>query len=123
MTREEAISEWTFRSNHIKEWLDEYGEEPNIRHYVELIDMAIEALSANAVQGEWKFVNNEIFAGEYFCSICGKRAEVDLYGEWILSNFCPSCGAKMKGGTDLHGNHYRNHTRTEKGRTNANNGT
>ena len=45
MTREEAISEWTFRSNHIKKWLDEYGEEPSIRHYVELIDMAIEALS------------------------------------------------------------------------------
>lgn len=44
MTREEAISEWTFRSNHIKKWLEEYGEEPSIRHYVELIDMAIEAL-------------------------------------------------------------------------------
>ena len=45
MTREEAISEWAFRSNHIKKWLDEHGEEPSIRHYVELIDMAIEALS------------------------------------------------------------------------------
>ena len=45
MTREEAIHEWTFRSNHIKKWLDEYGEEPSIRHYVELIDMAIEALT------------------------------------------------------------------------------
>lgn len=63
-------------------------------------DMAIEELSADAVQGEWEFVDNEIFAGEYFCSICGKRAEVDLYGEWILSNFCPSCGARMKGGDD-----------------------
>ena len=49
MTREEAISEWTFRSNHIKKWLDEYGEEPSIRHYVELIDMAIEALSADTI--------------------------------------------------------------------------
>ena len=46
MTREEAISDWTFRSNHIKKWLDEHGEEPSIRHYVELIDMAIEALKA-----------------------------------------------------------------------------
>lgn len=44
MTREEAIREWTFRSNHIKRWLYEYGEEPSLRHYVELIDMAIEAL-------------------------------------------------------------------------------
>ena len=51
MTREEAISEWTFRSNHIKKWLDEYGEEPSIRHYVELIDMAIDALlKADAAQ-------------------------------------------------------------------------
>lgn len=50
MTREEAISEWTFRSNHIKKWLDEYGEEPSIRHYVELIDMAIEALKTDLVR-------------------------------------------------------------------------
>ena len=50
MTREEAISEWTFRSNHIKKWLDEYGEEPSIRHYVELIDMAIEALKAEPIR-------------------------------------------------------------------------
>ena len=57
--------------------------------------------SADAEQGEWKFVDNEIFAGEYFCSICGKMAEVDLYGEWILSNYCPSCGVRMvKGGDD-----------------------
>lgn len=56
--------------------------------------------SADAVQGEWEFVDNEIFAGEYFCSVCGKRAEVDLYGKWILSNFCPSCGARMKGGAE-----------------------
>ena len=76
--------------------------------FLEPIDMAIEALSreqekyvdgfpsAEAVQGEWEFVDNEIFAGEYFCSVCGKRAEVDLYGEWILSNYCQNCGAIME---------------------------
>lgn len=48
MTREEAINEWTFRSEHIKKWLDEYGEEPSIRRYVELIDMAIDALKQTA---------------------------------------------------------------------------
>lgn len=62
MTREEAISEWTFRSNHIKKWLDEYGEEPSIRHYVELIDMAIEALSErNAVQADDRIEQNKIY--------------------------------------------------------------
>lgn len=68
------------------------------------IKSAVETLeelpSADAVQGEWKFVDHEIFAGEYFCSICGKRAEVDLYGEWILSNYCGHCGARMKGGAE-----------------------
>lgn len=49
MNREDAISEWTFRSDYIKKWLDEYGEEPSIRHYVELIDMAIDALSENKI--------------------------------------------------------------------------
>lgn len=57
MTREEAISEWTFRSKHIKKWLDEYGEEPSIRHYVELIDMAIEALKAEA-EPKWNYTAN-----------------------------------------------------------------
>ncbi len=55
MERAEAISEWTFRSNHIKKWLDEYGEEPSIRHYVELIDMAIEALS-----NQQKWIDEEL---------------------------------------------------------------
>lgn len=53
MTREEAISEWTVRRNHIKKWLDENGEEPNMRHDVELIDMAIEALNR-----EWQIIEN-----------------------------------------------------------------
>ena len=92
MTREEAITilkDISWQMGSVKRWEN-----------IEAIDMAIEALSADAVQGEWEFVDNEIFAGEYFCSICGKRAEVDLYGEWILSNFCPSCGARMKGGAE-----------------------
>ena len=63
MTREEAISEWTFRSNHIKKWLDEYGEEPSIRHYVELIDMAIEALSQPIVAKHF-----DIQSGYIYCS-------------------------------------------------------
>ena len=45
--------------------------------------------------GYWNYKDNEIFSGEYFCSECRTRAEVDLYGEWILSDYCPHCGAKM----------------------------
>ena len=75
------------------------GKRPQINDIWECLDN-LPSASADAVQGEWKFVDHEVFAGEYFCSICGKRAEVDLYGEWILSNYCPCCGTRMKGGTE-----------------------
>ena len=35
-----------------------------------------------------------------FCSVCGERSDYYLSGTiWIdeLSNFCPNCGARMKG--------------------------
>ena len=71
MTREEAISEWTFRSNYIKKWLDKYGEEPSIRHYVELIDMAIEALHRE--EAEAKGYCHRIIPKNY-CN-CDERRE------------------------------------------------
>ena len=53
--------------------------------------------SADRPQGEWIFKDDyEPFAGQYFCSNCDTRAEVDPYGEWILSNYCPNCGARME---------------------------
>lgn len=41
-------------------------------------------------------------ATDYYaeCSICGKNAGYDGEGSLILSDFCPSCGAKMGGGAD-----------------------
>ena len=50
--------------------------------------------------GHWEAKDDIIFATEYYCSNCGNRAEVDLYGEWILSDYCPWCGADMRGGSD-----------------------
>ena len=52
--------------------------------------------SAEAVQGEWKVV--EVKNGEYWntCSLCQCTWAND---EGMLDwNFCPNCGAKMKGG-------------------------
>jgi len=39
-------------------------------------------------------------ATDYYaeCSMCGKNAGYDGEGSLILSDFCPSCGAKMDGG-------------------------
>lgn len=41
-------------------------------------------------------------ATDYYaeCSVCGKNAGYDGEGSLILSDFCPSCGAKMDGGAD-----------------------
>lgn len=44
--------------------------------------------SADAVQGEWLYRWNEVE-----CSVCGEFAK-------DKSNYCPMCGARMKGGED-----------------------
>lgn len=55
-------------------------------NYANALNMAIEALSAEAVQGEW--IDAKMDYGE--CSECG------FFG--ITTDYCPNCGAKMKGG-------------------------
>lgn len=35
-----------------------------------------------------------------YCSVCGKDAEYNGEGSLVLSDYCPSCGAKMDGGHD-----------------------
>lgn len=54
MTREEAIKFWKFRYDNAKDFSDphwEAQERREHREYVEALRMAIEALSAEAVQG------------------------------------------------------------------------
>ena len=91
MTRKEAIEILTHNWTRV--------DNPNYT-YEELDDAfhrAIEALSAEAVQGEW------IMHGEppwYVreCSKCGTK-----WHQWSGDsnpNFCGHCGAKMKGGDD-----------------------
>lgn len=59
----------------------------------EALDMAIEALSVDAVQGEWKYT----ITGQPYCSNCdyvfGEDEEFSPF--W---DYCPMCGAKIKGG-------------------------
>jgi hypothetical protein len=46
-------------------------------------------------EGEW--IGNRQ-TGEYICNLCGGIAPVDCEKEdFYKSNFCPNCGAKMKG--------------------------
>jgi hypothetical protein len=49
--------------------------------------------------GEWQEL--DICAEDMYCSVCGAIAPVDCEKEeFYKSNFCPNCGAKMKGGDE-----------------------
>ena len=47
------------------------------------------------MHAQWIIKEDPVFADKYYCSNCGEQANVDLYGEWILSKYCPNCGARM----------------------------
>ena len=49
--------------------------------------------SADRPQGEWIDRSGGIEGAWNYCSVCGEQA-IDLY------DFCPNCGAKMKGADD-----------------------
>ena len=118
MTREEAreilTHNWTRVDN------PNYSES----ELDEAFFMAIEALSADtiirkdtvtlnspitisAVQGEWirkeKEINDCDGHRAYYwheCSVCGARPPKDTWKNEWHSDFCPSCGARMRGGTE-----------------------
>lgn len=79
MTREEAIA-----------ILDGFKHNPlfNEQHS-EALDMAISALSDN--KGEW-IHDNSHWKYRFNCSKCGYK----LFE--AKTNYCPNCGARMKGG-------------------------
>lgn len=64
--------------------------------FAEAKRMAIEALEKepNRAEGEWVDIRWQ----PYFCSICKTDAYFDEeLGGHQLTNYCPHCGAKMKG--------------------------
>lgn len=103
MTREEArqiIASWLASSKggkgqcgYIEGWFYEKD--------VEAFRMAIEALSAERT-GEWieHDPKTKGLAKIYECPFCGD----EVIGE--KTNYCPNCGAKMKGGTENDGQRH-----------------
>lgn len=88
MTREEAIK-------YGKEQLEIFGG-----MHRKFITMAIEALQAESVQGEWivtEHCSNEYSFRKWIeieCPFCGEKP---TYENLDNMNYCPNCGAKMKG--------------------------
>jgi len=83
MTREEAIR--------LIGWLK---STTNREDDLEAIDMAIEALSERP-KGKWIEVTNG--RGGHECSNCHAYAPSYMSGDEHLSDFCPNCGADMRG--------------------------
>jgi rubrerythrin len=87
MTREEAIKT-----------LHELWRETNDSWYEEVYNMAIEALQ-DRPEGEWtKTVDGNGWNDWWVfkCPLCGATIVDEQSRSWKY-NFCPSCGARMKG--------------------------
>ena len=61
-----------------------------------LTDEIIETGYRKQSKGEWIFEHE--FYGKMLCSNCKEEALVNENNEYVDSDFCPNCGAKMKGG-------------------------
>lgn len=90
MTREEAISvlKETIDPNvykSFKEW-KEWDKEKHLP----AVKMAIEALQAEPMKGEWINTAPSDRSDNIICDQCG-------YNSIARYDFCPTCGAKMKG--------------------------
>ena len=77
------------------EYHDKVCEEMARRHQAEILE-----LTADSPQGEWIDTTS---GAHYKCSACGYRAPMVWEDfeevEW-LSDYCPNCGARMKGADD-----------------------
>ena len=95
MTRDEATQE-------LAEWITQLIEHgvPNYSTRYKALKLAIEALSAESVEGEWivtEHCSNEFGFRKWIeieCPFCGERP---TYENLDNMKYCPNCGAKMKG--------------------------
>lgn len=98
MTREEAINAVKV----VRQYLTAGNPIFDAKKINETMRMAIEALSEQP-QGKWEYCEHEIanYVDGYKCSHCGFFVPWDYEHKFINFiedyNFCPSCGADMRG--------------------------
>ena len=82
-----------------------------LRRAADTIEMLSEKVRADRPQGEWIAVDSySAFGGSeeqwnahgnpiayHYCSNCKSQTRVDEFGEEMLTDYCPNCGARMKG--------------------------
>ena len=71
----------------------EYGNNQALYHIIDRIE---DLPSAGRPQGEWIRDGHHIRCKECGACFCDKDREGDVYPQ----NFCPNCGADMRGGKD-----------------------
>ncbi len=104
MTREEAI----LLLHDMKDTYDEIHENTNGDlgyEQMTALDMAIKALQ-DRPNGEWlqmEIIDDDMECGvnddATECSVCGYAFNSHYWAKTYF-NYCPNCGAKMKGGTE-----------------------
>lgn len=77
------------------------------RDYHPHVDFIVDELkycvpSADRPQGEWIEFDTKWGRSFYYCTNCMETSEVPTAFGQPLYNFCPNCGARMKGAYDEH---------------------
>ena len=73
------------------------------RRFIEQIDVALGEIPAAyvrpVVQGKWLLDSDPGEPWRYVCNKCGEKTTDTCMGK-PRANYCPNCGADMRGGTD-----------------------
>lgn len=102
ISRADAMAEF-------REWVKRANENGETLTWNDAVSLIGSLPSADDVQGEWE--DREVFnetdddhiVEEWQsarCSVCGKYHTTPYMYYFDDFNFCPNCGARMKGGTD-----------------------
>lgn len=90
--RSDAIKTVEELPNAYNGWSDAYDK-------AYIISTLEEVPKADRPQGEW-IAKTENYHSHWVCSECGSWALLEYNEQMCLSNFCPNCGAQMKGADD-----------------------